>query len=422
MGARLTDTQIRQAKPGSTKHRLSDGDGLFLLVLPNGARWWRLDYRLHGRRNTISLGTYPEVSLAAARQRRAEARTQVAAGVDPSHVRQQLKVARSSGNTFAAVAAEWLAKQQNVFAPVTLKTATWQVADLVNPWMGNRPVGEIEPPELLAVLRRIEARGRHDTAHRVKQRCGQIFRYAIATGRAQRDPSADLRGALTPVNTRHRAAVTEPEDIKALLQALDGYQGTFVVACALRLAPLTFVRPGELRRAEWTEVNLERAEWRLPATKMKMREPHIVPLSTQAVELLRELQLLTGTGLYLFPSIRTRQRPMSENTINAALRRLGYATDQMCGHGFRAMASTSLNELGWPEDVIERQLAHRPRNKVRATYNRAQYLPERRRMMQAWANHLDVLRAGASSATTPMGSLTGVRDEAMSVPSGAVVR
>lgn len=323
MGARLTDTQIRQSKPGEKKFRLSDGDGLFLLIQPSGARWWRLDYRLHGRRNTISLGTYPEVSLAAARQRRAEARTQVAAGVDPSHARQQLKVARSNGNTFAAVGAEWLDKQRNVFATATLKTATWQLEELVNPWIGNRPVGEIEPPELLAVLRRIEGRGRHDTAHRVKQRCGQVFRYAIATGRAQRDPSADLRGALTPVNTRHRPAVTELDDVKTLLLSLDAFEGTFVVACALRLAPLVFVRPGELRQAEWGEIYLDRAEWRLPAAKTKMREPHVVPLSIQAVVLLRELHPLTGAGRYLFPSIRTRQRPMSENTINVALRRLG---------------------------------------------------------------------------------------------------
>jgi len=363
----------------------------------------RFDYTLHGRRNTLALGTYPDVSLAQARERRGQAHAQVASGVDPSRVRQQRKAHGTEARTFAGVAAEWLEKQRHVFAATTFKTATWQVNDLVAPWIGNRPIGDIEPPELLAVLRRIENRGRHDTAHRVKQRCSQIFRYAIATGRAQGDPSADLRGALAPVKTRHRSAITDPEQVKELLTSLDAFEGTFVVACALRPAPLTLVRPGELRRAEWAEFDMERAEWRLPAEKMKMREPHLVPLSRQAVAILHELAPFTDAGRYVFPSVRTRQRPMSENTINAALRRLGHQTDQMCGHGFRAMASTLLNEMGWAPDVIERQLAHAPRNQVRAAYNRAQHLADRRRMMQAWADYLDGLLAAAKpSSVVPL--------------------
>jgi integrase len=390
----LTDTKIRQAKPAPAPKRLSDGDGMYLLVQPNGAKWWRFDYILAGRRNTLSLGLYPEVSLAQARERRTEVRAQVAAGVDPSRERQQTRRAAAQARTFGEVADEWLGRQEGVLAPVTYEKAKWVLGELVRPWLGHRPIAEIEPPELLEVIRRIEARGKYETAHRTKQRCGQVFRYAIATGVAKRDPSADLRGALTPVKAQHRSAVTDPSEVAGLLRAIDGYEGTFVVACALRLAPLVFVRPGELRSAEWDEIDLDRQEWRIPAERMKMREAHIVPLSTQAEAILRQLAPLTGDDRYVFPSIRTRTRPMSEGTVNAALRRLGYDSDQHVGHGFRAMASTLLNEMGWAPDVIERQLAHAPRNKVRAAYNRAQYLPERRRMMQAWADYLDRLRSG----------------------------
>ncbi len=391
----LSDARVRQTKAEGKAVRLSDGDGLYLLVQPSGSKWWRFDYRLNGRRNTISFGTYPEVPLALARKRRAEAREQVAAGVDPCQHRRQLRQRAASARTFGQVAREWLDKQRGVLAPTTFEKAEWMLKELVGPWLGKRPIGEIEPPELLEVLRRIESRGKHETAHRTKQRCGQVFRYAIATGRASRDPTADLRDALTPVKTRHRAAVTDPSQVKQLLRAIDGYEGTFVVTSALKLAPLVFVRPGELRRAEWSEFDLEAAEWRIPAARMKMREQHIVPLSRQALEVLRGLEPLTGGDRFVFPSIRTRTRPMSDNTINAALRRLGYDSDQHVGHGFRAMASTLLNEMGWAPDVIERQLAHAPRNKVRAAYNRAQHLQERRRMMQAWADFLEGLRTDA---------------------------
>ncbi len=322
----------------------------------------------------------------------------MAAGIDPSRERQEAREAAVQAMTFGEVADEWLERQQHVLAPVTFEKATWMLKTLVGPWLGKRPIAEIEPPELLSVLRRIESRGKHETAHRTKQRCGQVFRYAIATGRAHRDPSADLRDALTPVRSQHRAAVTHPEQVGELLNAIDGFDGTFVVRSALQLAPLVFVRPGELRRAEWSEVDLDAAEWRIPAERMKMREAHIVPLSTQAVAILQELRPLTEHSRYVFPSIRTITRPMSDGTINAALRRLGYDSDQHVGHGFRAMASTLLNEMGWAPDVIERQLAHAPRNKVRAAYNRAQHLAERRKMMQAWADFLDGLRRKGRSS------------------------
>jgi integrase len=390
----LNDTRIRKTTAGSTVRRLSDGDGLYLLVQPNGGKWWRFDYMHQGRRKTLSFGTYPEVSLVAARARRAEAREKVAAGIDPSRERQEAREAAVQAMTFGEVADEWLERQRHVLALATFEKATWVLKTLVGPWLGKRPIAEIEPPELLSVLRRIESRGKHETAHRTKQRCGQVFRYAIATGRAQRDPSADLRDALTPVRSKHRAAVTHPEQVGELLNAIDGFNGTFVVKSALQLAPLVFVRPGELRKAEWSEVDLEAAEWRIPAERMKMREAHIVPLSTQAIAILQELRRLTEHSRYVFPSIRTITRPMSDGTINAALRRLGYDSDQHVGHGFRAMASTLLNEMGWQPDVIERQLAHAPRNKVRAAYNRAQHLAARRKMMQEWADGLDRLRQG----------------------------
>jgi len=260
------------------------------------------------------------------------------------------------------------------------------------PWLGSRPISDITPPELLAVLRRVESKGILETAHRAQQNCSQVFRYAIATGRAERDSTADLRGALAPAKHGRMATITEPKKIGELLRAIDGYEGTPVAKCALRLAPLVFVRPGELRHAEWEEINFDNAEWRIPAEKMKMKDPHIVPLAMQAVEILYEIRPLTGQGRYVFPSIRTNSRPMSDNTILSALRRMGYPKDEMSGHGFRAMASTILHEQGWPSDIIERQLAHAERNSIKAAYNHAQHLPERQKMMQAWADYLDTLK------------------------------
>ncbi|GGA14188.1 tyrosine-type recombinase/integrase [Dyella caseinilytica] len=391
----LTDTGIRKAKPSDKPQKLADGGGLYLLLNPNGSRWWRYKFRFEGKEKLLSLGTYPETSLAEARDRHAAARKQLQAGIDPGAHRKAEKVAgvERAANSFAVVAEEWLAKQQNMSA-ATLEKARWTFDSLVNPWIGSRPISEIDAPEMLKVLQRIEERGAHETAHRTKQRCGQIFRYAIATGRARHDPTADLRGALTPAKVKHRAAITDPAKMGELLRAIDGYTGGLVVRTALKLAPLLFVRPGELRQAEWKEFDLDVGQWRIPANKMKMREPHIVPLPDQAVSTLQELQPLTGRSQYVFPGERSRQRPMSDAAINAALRRMGFDKDTMTGHGFRAMASTRLNEMGWSADVIERQLAHAERNKVRAAYNRAQYLTERKSMMQAWADYLDGLRAG----------------------------
>ncbi|MEO9091122.1 MAG: integrase arm-type DNA-binding domain-containing protein [Rhodanobacter sp.] len=392
----LTPSAVANAKSQAKSYKLTDERGMYLLVNPDGARWWRFDYRRPDtrKRNTLSLGTFPDVSLRKARDKRDEARSLLADGIDPGIERKATKAAgeERAANSFAAVAEEWLAKQAARMAPATFEKARWTFDDLLFPWIGSRPIAEIDAPELLKLLRRIEERGARETAHRTKQRAGQVFRYAIATARAKHDPTADLRGALAPVVSTSRAAITDPTKVGVLLRAIDAYQGSLVTKCALRLAPLVFVRPGELRRAEWSEFDLDAAVWRIPAGKMKMREEHIVPLPAQAVAILRELQPLTGRGQYLFPSHRGKGRMMSENTINAALRYMGFDKATMTGHGFRAMASTRLNEMGWAPDVIERQLAHAERNKVRAAYNRAQYLDERTRMMKAWADYLDGLR------------------------------
>lgn len=386
----LTDTACRTAQPNDSAYKLADAHGLYLLVKPAGGRYWRLDYRFAGKRKTLALGVYPAVSLKAARDKREEARRLLANGIDPGEHR---KIDRNSGNeTFEAVAREWFTKFSPTWVPTHAGRVLRRLERDIFPRIGSRPAGEITAPQLLAVLRRIEHRGAVETAHRALQNCGQIFRYAIATGRAERDPSADLRGALPPVKQRHHASIIAPAAIGELLRAIGGYEGSEITRCALQLAPLVFVRPGELRHAEWGEINFETNEWRIPAEKMKMRTAHIVPLSAQAKTVLEELRPLTGTGHYLFPSIRGRNRPMSENTVNAALRRLGYTKDQMTGHGFRSMASTLLNERGFHRDAIERQLAHGERDKVRAAYNYAEHVAERHRMMQEWADYLDGLR------------------------------
>lgn len=393
----MTEAKLRALKPRGKLYRIADARSLCVEVNPTGARYWRFRYRFAGKAKMVSLGVYPEVSLAEARSRRDDARRALQSGTDPSVKRKQEKLIAhlAAVTAFEPVAREWLAGRGKL-ADVTRAKTLWVLSAHAFPWIGSRPVGEITPPELLAVLRRLESRGKLETAQRLKQVCGQIFRYAVATGRAERDPSADLRGVLKTKKTRHFGAITDPAKAGGLLRAIHGFPGSFVVACALKLAPLVFVRPGELRKAEWSELDLDNAEWRIPAERMKMRELHIVPLSDQAVAILRELQPLTGWGRFVFPGITDRQHPMSENTINAALRRLGYTGDEMTGHGFRSMASTMLHEQGWNTDVIERQLAHAERNKVKAAYNHAQYLPERRKMMQAWADYLDALRKGAS--------------------------
>ena len=391
----LKNTAIRNAKPGPKAQRLFDAGGLYLEVAPAGGKWWRFKYRFEGKEKRLSLGVYPEVSLAEAREKRDAARKLIAQGIDPAAVRKDQKAAaEEQADTFEAVAREWHKKFSPTWTESHASRIFRRLEKDVFPWFGSRPIREIAAPELLATLRRIEARGAVETAHRALQNCGQVFRYAVATGRADRDPSGDLRGALPPSKEKHHASLTEPKAIAALLRAIDDYQGSHVTRCALKLAPLVFVRPGELRHAEWSEIDFEAAEWRIPASKMKMREKHIVPLSLQALEVLREVQPLTCAGRYVFPSTRSAARPMSENTVTAALRRMGFGTDEMTGHGFRSMACTLLNEMGWHRDAIERQLAHAERNAVRAAYNFAEHLPERRRMMQAWADYLDKVKAG----------------------------
>jgi integrase len=404
----LTETAIRAAKARPKAYKLFDEKGLFLLVTPAGTRLWRFKYRLTGVEKLLALGSYPEVSLKLARSRRDDARKLLANDVDPSAKRKAEKSAQAE--TFASVANEWLESKK-----ATLTDGTWQrdrdqLVKLVGPYLGSRPIAAIEAPDLLAVLRRLEKKGIHDTAHRVRAVCGRVFRYAIATGRARRDISADLKGALAPKGTESYAAITDPAKVGQLLRAIDEYDGQRTTHAALRLAPYVFVRPGELRAAEWTEINLDGGEWRIPAERMKMRELHIVPLASQAVDILRELHALTGAGRYVFPAIGFEVRPMSENTLGGALRRIGYASEEMTAHGFRSLASTLLNEQGWNPDLIELQLAHKERNKVRAAYNRAQRLAERRKMMQAWADYLDGLRADTQrtrSAGEPVGKGAG---------------
>ncbi len=392
----LTDVAVRTAKPRETPYKLSDGGGLYLLVKPDGARYWRMDYRWVGKRGTLAFGVYPTITLAGAREKREKAKKSIAAGMNPAAQRKLEKIASeiSNKNTFRAVGDEWIAKlKREGRAAATLTKIEWLLG-LAYPVIGEQPVSDIGTPELLSALRRVEVRGRFETARRLRSTCGQVFRYAIATGRAVRDPSTDLRGALTAPKVRHRSAVTDPQAIGALLRAIDGYDGHPATLAALRLAPLVFVRPGELRYAEWTEIDLDTAEWRIPAARMKMRLPHRVPLAHQSIAILQNLQLLTGGGRYLFPSVRSFARPISENTLNAALRRLGYSKDEMTAHGFRSSAAVRLNEMGrWNADAIERQLAHQEPNAVRRAYTHAaEYWEERRDMMQVWADQLDLWR------------------------------
>jgi integrase len=400
----LTDTAIkaalRAAKAAQKPIKRFDQGGLFLLATAAGGGLWRFKYQFDGREKLIGLGRFPDVTLKQARERRDDARHQVADGLDPSSARQAKKAALA--DSVEAIAREWLGQQKDL-EPDTIRAHTQRLEDYVFPRIGSRPIGSIEPADLLATLRRIEARGTYDTASRTMALCGRVWRFAVATGRAKRDISRDLQGALASVESKNHAAIVDPAGVGGLLRALDTYVGQPAVCYALKLAPMLFVRPGELRAAEWSEFNLDAAnpEWRIPAGRMKMRDPHIVPLATQAVLLLRELQPIS-TGRLLFPGLRTAARPMSENTVNAALRRLGFTGDMQTGHGFRTIASTMLNELGWNSDLIELQLSHRERNKVRAAYNRAQRLDERRRMMQAWADHLDVLRADGGNKVSPI--------------------
>ena len=392
----LTDTALRNAKKAEKPYSLTDGRGLSIQVQPTGAKWWRLRYRFDGKAKMLSLGVYPDVGLKEARERRDAARKMLAEGIDPGENRKAAKAAKveRAANSFEVVAREWYAKHAPNWAEHHGDRIIRRFERDIFPWIGGRPISELTPPELLAVVRKIENRGALETAHRALGNCGQVLRYAVATGRAMRDVTVDLRGALPPAKGEHFAAVTEPRLVATLLRTFDGYQGTFTVACALRLAPLVFVRPGELRKAEWADIDLEAAEWRYTVTKTGTA--HIVPLSTQALAILGELHAVTGTRRYVFPGARTNGRPMSDNAILAAMRRMGISKEEMSGHGFRAMARTILDEvLGVRPDLIEHQLAHAVKDPNGRAYNRTAHLPERRKMMQTWADYLDKLKAGA---------------------------
>ena len=396
----LTDTFVKNIKPkgGGAGEKYADGGNMYLLVSSTG-KYWRMNYRFTGKQKTLALGVYPAVSLAEARKRREKAREQLASDIDPSTAKREDRQAKAdlAANTFELVARTWLKKTAVKRKAVTQDRITTLLEHDVFPFIGGLPIHTIGPRDVLdKAVRKIEARGSIDTAHRAKQICGQIFRYAVAVGLAERDVTADLRGALAEIPKSHFAAITEPKQAGALMRSIFTYEGHPCTVAALKLSPLVFVRPGELRTAEWSEIDLEAAEWRIPGSKMKMKVDHIVPLSKQAVEILKSIQPISGHGRYVFPSLRTGERPMSDNTISAALRGLGYSKDVHTAHGFRAMARTILDEvLGERVDYIEHQLAHTVKDPNGRAYNRTAHLPARREMMQRWADFLDKLRVGA---------------------------
>lgn len=393
----LSDTGIRSAKAKPKQYKLYDEGGLFLIVKPSGGKLWRFKYRHMGKEQQLSLGTFPDVGLKEARKRRDEARAQMARGLNPAFEkkREAAALSVSAANTFKAVADELIAKrEQEGLKEITTGKARWLLSQL-EPAIGQRPISDIEPYELLAILKKVELSGRHETAKRLLAFSGRVFRFAVATTRARRNIAADLQGALVSPKVKHHAAIIDPRGVGALLRAIDGFDGQPTTLWALQLAPHVFVRPGELRRAEWSEIDLDAAVWRIPGARMKMNREHVVPLSTQAVAILKTAGELTGDGRFVFPSVRTSRRPMSENTLNAALRRMGYTSDDMTSHGFRSTASTLLNESGkWSVDAIERALAHGDADSVRAAYHRGAHWDERVRMAQWWSDHLDMLREG----------------------------
>jgi integrase len=392
----LTDIQVKNAKPKERDYKLSDGGGLSLLVTTTGSKLWRLKYAFDGKEKLLAFGTYPEVSLAKARKKREEARERTADGIDPGAMKKAVKAAKvaQTEHAFEVIAREWHEKFKPTWTPGHADTIFRRMELDLFPFLGARPVDEITSPEVLAVLRKVEGRGALETAHRIKTIAAQVFRYAIATGRAVYDPTVPLKGALPPATQRHFPSFTDPKNVAELLRAIDVFKGSIVVRSALWLAAYTFVRPGELRHMEWSEITCDDSTWDIPRNKMKMKLPHFVPLSKQAVTILRELQPLTGSGRYVFPCNRSAQRAMSENTINAALRRMGYEKEEFTGHGFRAMARTMLDErLQFPVEYIEAQLAHAVKDANGRAYNRTSHLVERRKMMQAWADYLDGLKA-----------------------------
>lgn len=392
----LSDIAIRAAKPGPKPIKLSDERGLFLLVAPTGGKLWRMKYRIAGKEKKLALGRYPDVGLREARERCTEARKLIASGIDPSEKKraERLDATLKAETTFKAVADEYITKcEKEGRADVTVGKAKWLLS-LLEPALGTRPIEEISPVELLAALKKVEAKGHLETARRMRSFASRVFRYAVATARAKADPAASLRGALVAPKVTHHSAILEAKGVGALLRAIEGYDGQPMTQLALKLAPHVFVRPGELRQAEWEEIDLEAGIWKISASKMKMRQPHMVPLSRQAIAILQAAQALTGRHRYVFASLYPGKRPMSENTINAALRRLGYSGDEMTAHGFRAMASTLLNESGkWNPDAIERALAHKGTDGVRGAYHRGAHWAERVEMAQWWSDYLDKLRS-----------------------------
>jgi integrase len=392
----LTDLKIRTAKAQNKPYKLSDSAGLFLLITPTGGKYWRLKYRFQSKEKLLAIGVYPVILLAEAREKRDQAKKQIANGVDPNVFKKTTKQVLKTvvEGQFAFVAREWHLKNAHRWnSSKHRERILGKLEQYVFPLLGSYPVPEITAPQLLEVLQRIEQKGFLETAHRVHQICGQVFRYAMATGRADRDISLSLKGALPPTKVKHFAAIIDPTKLGELLRVIKGYQGCFATQCALRLAPMFFVRPGILRQAEWSEMDLNNAQWNIPATKMKMGLPHLVPLSKQALAIIQDLHRFTGTGQYLFPSPLTNKRPMSDNTINAALKRLGYGSTEMTGHGFRATARTILDEvLGFRPDIIEHQLAHAVKDPLGRAYNRTSHLPLRIEMMQKWSDYLDELR------------------------------
>lgn len=403
----LTVVQIKALKPREKAYKVADGKGLYLAVQPSGSLIWRVKFRYHGVEKKITLGHYPAIGVKEAREKLEEARELLLGGVDPVAIKAQAKLQAeiAAATTFSVVADEYIMKMElEGKSPATLKKARW-FRDLLDPHVGRRPVASVTPHELLAALKRLERRGHHETAHRLRAFSGRIFRYAVSTLRAQHNPADILRGALIAPKVKHHAAVLEPVKVGELLRAIDGYSGRIETRIALQLAPHVFLRPGELRKAEWSEIDFGAAVWRIPAAKMKMGQAHVVPLSRQVLGLLQQLRALKNSGEFLFPAFHTSVRPMCENTLNVALRRLGYGSDEMTSHGFRAIASTLLNESGlWHPDAIERALAHSDRDHVRAAYHRGAHWAERVKMAQWWSDHLDQLRDGAEIIYPQFGS------------------
>lgn len=409
----LTVAAIRNAQPGTKPKRLFDGGGLYLEIAPAGGKWWRLKYRFGGKEKRISFGVYPEVSLKDAREKLDAARKMLAQGIDPGEERKSARAAESGSGSFEAVAREWHAKFAAAqWSEVHSKNILSRLEKNVFPWLGSRPVGEITAPEIIKVFRVIETTGHLETLHRTMANCGQVFRYAIASGRATVDPTYKMNEAFPKPIKHHFSAITEPQGVATLLQAIDDYHGTFVVKCALQLAPLCFLRPKELRLAEWSEFDLDRGEWVIPIRRMKRtrrdkeanpKEVHIVPLARQAVDILRQLFQLTGNGRLVFPGERGKDRAISDATLTNALRRMGYAKDEMHVHGFRAMARTIIRQkLNVDAECIERQLSHSVKGPLGGAYDRTTFLPERHKMMQTWADYLDRLKAGAADKIVPI--------------------